>query len=46
MRAYWAERPVEVACGILDADKDAAQHQMPAFEAAGYRAERAGTRSR
>jgi hypothetical protein len=46
MRAYWAELPVEVACGILDADKDAAQHQMRAFEAAGYRAERAGTRSR
>lgn len=41
MRAYWAERPVEVACGILDPDKDAAQHQMRAFEAAGY-VERSG----
>ena len=36
MRAYWAERPVEVACGILDAGKDAAQHLMRGFEAAGY----------
>ena|ERR1039457_2771322 len=36
MRAYYDERPVEVACGILGAGQGAARDQMRAFEAAGY----------
>ena len=36
MRAYWDERPVEVACGVLGAGQDAAEERMRAFEAAGY----------
>jgi len=36
MRAYYDERPVEVACDILGIGKDAARDQMRAFEAAGY----------
>ena len=36
MRAYYDDRPVEVACDILSASQDAARDQMHAFEAAGY----------
>ena len=36
MRAYYTERPVEVASGILSTCQDAARDQMRAFEAAGY----------
>jgi hypothetical protein len=41
MRAYFDDRPVEVACDILGVSQDAARDQMRAFEAAGY-AERGG----
>jgi len=43
MRAYYDERPAEVACDILGAGQDAARDGMRAFEAAGYieRTERA-----
>lgn len=41
MRAYFDDRPVEVACGILGVSKDAARDQMRVFEAAGY-VERSG----
>ncbi len=36
MRAYYTERPVEVASGVLGTGQDAARDQMRAFEAAGY----------
>lgn len=36
MRAYYDERPVQVACGILGVGEDAARKHMRAFEAAGY----------
>ncbi|MGH3247716.1 MAG: hypothetical protein ACRDOI_16120 [Trebonia sp.] len=36
MRAYYDERPIEVACGILGMGQDAARDQMRAFETAGY----------
>lgn len=36
MRAYYDERPVEVACDILSVGQDAARDQMRALEAAGY----------
>ena len=36
MRAYFDDRPVEVACHILGVSQDAARDQMRAFEAAGY----------
>ncbi len=36
MRAYFDERPVEVACDILGVGEDAARDQMRVFEAAGY----------
>jgi len=36
MRAYYLERPIEVACDILGISQDAAGDQMRAFEAAGY----------
>src|ERR1035437_8157895 len=36
MRAYYYERPVQVACGILGVGEDAARKHMRAFEAAGY----------
>jgi predicted nucleotidyltransferase len=36
MRAYFDDRPVEVACDILGVSQDAARDQMRAFEAAGY----------
>ena len=36
MRAYFDDRPVEVACDILGVSQDAAWDQMRAFEAAGY----------
>jgi predicted nucleotidyltransferase len=36
MRAYYDNRPVEVACDILGVGQDAARDQMRAFEAAGY----------
>jgi predicted nucleotidyltransferase len=41
MRAYYDDRPVEVACDILGVGQDAARNQMRAFEAAGY-VERSG----
>jgi predicted nucleotidyltransferase len=41
MRAYYDDRPVEVACDVLGVNQDAAQDQMRAFEAAGY-VERSG----
>jgi hypothetical protein len=41
MRAYFDDRPVEVACDILGVSQDAARDQMRTFEAAGY-AERGG----
>ena len=41
MRAYYDDRPVEVACAVLGVNQDAAQDQMCAFEAAGY-VERSG----
>jgi hypothetical protein len=37
MRAYYDDRPVEVACDVLGVNQDAAQDQMRAFEAAGIR---------
>jgi hypothetical protein len=42
-RAYYDERPVEVASDILGAGQDTARDQMRAFEAGGYieRTERA-----
>ena len=36
MRAYFDDRPVDVACDILGVSQDAARDQMRAFEAAGY----------
>jgi len=36
VRAYFDDRPVEVACDILGVSQDAARDQMRAFEAAGY----------
>jgi predicted nucleotidyltransferase len=36
MRAYYDDRPIEVACDILGVGQDAARDQMRAFEAAGY----------
>jgi predicted nucleotidyltransferase len=36
MRAYYDDRPVEVACDILGVSQDAARDQMHALEAAGY----------
>lgn len=36
MRAYYDERPVEVACDILGVGQDTARDQMRAFETAGY----------
>ena len=36
MRAYYDDRPVEVACDVLGVNQDAAQDQMRAFAAAGY----------
>ena len=36
MRAYFNDRPVDVACDILGVSQDAARDQMRAFEAAGY----------
>lgn len=36
MRAYYDQRPIEVACDILGTGQDAARDQMRAFEAAGY----------
>jgi len=36
MRAYYDDRPVEVACDILGVSQDAARDQMRVFEAAGY----------
>ena len=41
MRAYYDDRPVEVACDVLGVKQDAARDQMRAFEAAGY-VERSG----
>jgi predicted nucleotidyltransferase len=41
MRAYYDDRPVEVACDVLGVNQDAAQDQMRALEAAGY-VERSG----
>ena len=41
MRAYYDDRPVEVACVVLGVNQDAARDQMRAFEAAGY-VERSG----
>jgi len=41
MRAYYDDRPVEVACDVLGVNQDAARDQMRAFEAAGY-VERSG----
>ena len=41
MRAYYDDRPVEVACDVLGVNHDAARDQMRAFEAAGY-VERSG----
>ena len=36
MRAYYDDRPVEVACDVLGVNQNAARDQMRAFEAAGY----------
>lgn len=36
MRAYYDERPIEVACDVLGISQDAARDQMRAFETAGY----------
>ena len=36
MRAYFAERPVQVACQMLGVGEDAARDLMRTFEAAGY----------
>ncbi len=36
MRAYYDQRPVEVACDVLGLGRDAARKHMHAFEAAGY----------
>lgn len=36
MRAYYGDRPIEVACDILGVSADAARDQLLAFEAAGY----------
>lgn len=36
MRAYFDDRPVEVACDVLCVSQEAARDQMRAFEAAGY----------
>jgi predicted nucleotidyltransferase len=36
MRAYYDDRPVEVACDVLGVNRDAARDQMRAFQAAGY----------
>jgi predicted nucleotidyltransferase len=36
MRAYYDDRPVEVACDVLGVSQDAARDQMRALEAAGY----------
>lgn len=36
MRAYYDDRPVEVACDVLGVSQDTARDQMRAFEAAGY----------
>lgn len=36
MRAYYDERPIEVACDILGIGQDAAREQMREFETAGY----------
>jgi predicted nucleotidyltransferase len=36
MRAYYNDRPIEVACDILGIGQGAAREQMLAFEAAGY----------
>ncbi len=36
MRAYYDDRPLEVACDVLGVRQDAARDQMRAFEAAGY----------
>jgi hypothetical protein len=36
MRAYFDNRPVEVACDILGVSQDAARDQTRSFEAAGY----------
>jgi len=36
MRAYFGDRPVEVACDILGVSQDDARDQMHALEAAGY----------
>ncbi len=41
MRAYYDDRPVEVACDVLGVNQDTARDQMRAFEAAGY-VERSG----
>jgi hypothetical protein len=45
MRAYFSQRPVEVACDILGLGRDAALSRLCAFETAGYieRSETAGT---
>jgi predicted nucleotidyltransferase len=36
MRAYYDERPIEVACDLLGMGQDAVRDQMRAFETAGY----------
>lgn len=36
MRAYYDDRPVEVACDVLGLSRDAASKRLHAFEAAGY----------
>jgi predicted nucleotidyltransferase len=36
MRAYYDERPIEVACDLLGVGQDAVRDQMRAFETAGY----------
>ena len=36
MRAYYDDRPVEVACDVLGVSQNAARDQMRMFEAAGY----------
>jgi predicted nucleotidyltransferase len=36
MRAYYDDRPAEVACDVLGVNQDAARDQIRAFEAAGY----------
>jgi predicted nucleotidyltransferase len=36
MRAYYDDRPVEVACDVLGVSQDAARDQVHALEAAGY----------